>query len=389
MAYFCIEGAVIKMMRKLMILLASILLLVTAGIVVFSGGSDGDAVDAAQAETAGEISFSPTRKYEGTTYEARGTGNVTTVLLIGYDHKDQGELIPNQEGFIYGGQSDFLLLLVIDHESKQVRQLQFDRDTITPVKFYSKKGAYYGTRKLQICLSHAYGDTQEMNNRNAIWAVENLLGIAGEDDGAQVDLYLSMDITGIDRLNDLLGGVSVPINDDFSYYDPTMIPGTTMTLTGAQAQIYCRQRYYIGDQSNASRMERQHIYMKAATQKLRGLLKKDANYAMELLNGMGVIYDHTRDVNEELDFSFTTETGTPVTDTPTHYLMTNKPLSSIVSLLMRAVEYDVGEVETLPGEHQIGISGHMEFTAEENAGVEWALDALYRPLDSNTDGKDE
>lgn len=368
------------MTRKLMIMLAAIILLVTAGFVVFGGNDDGHSTDAAQAETSGTISFSPTREYEGTTYEARASSSVTTVLLIGYDHKDQGELIPNQEGYIYGGQSDFLLLLAIDHENKQVRQLQIDRDTMTDVKFYSKKGAYYGTRRLQICLSHAYGDTQELNNRNAIWAVENLLGIAGESDGAQIDWYLSMDITGIDRLNDLLGGVTVPINDDFSYYDPTMIQGTTMTLNGAQAQIYCRQRYFIGAQSNEARMERQHVYMKAATQKLRQLLKADANYAMDLLNGMGIIYDHTRDVNEEFDFSFTTEAGTPVTDTPTHYLMTNKPLSGIVSLLMRAVEYDIGEVETLPGERHVGTSGHMEFNAEENAGLKWALDALYKPL---------
>ena len=258
--------------------------------------------------------------------------------------------------------------------------LQINRDTITDVKFYSKKGAYYGTRRMQVCLSHAYGDTQEVNNRNAIWAVENLLGIAGEKDGAQIDWYLSMDITGIDRLNDLLGGVTVPINDDFSYYDPTMIQGTTMTLNGAQAQIYCRQRYYIGMQSNEARMERQHIYMKAATEKLAALLRDDSDYAMTLLNGMGLIFDNTQAADDEFDFTSVFGGGTPVTDTPTHYLMTNRSLQSIVSTLMRAMEYEVCDVELLPGEHRIGTSGHMEYIMEEDAGLKWALDTLYTPL---------
>lgn len=322
----------------------------------------------------------PTRDYQGITYEGRSSNNLTTVLLIGYDHKDNGELIPNQEGYIYGGQSDFLLLLAIDHDRKQVRPLQINRDTITDVKFYSKKGAYYGTRRMQVCLSHAYGDTQEVNNRNAIWAVENLLGIAGEKDGAQIDWYLSMDITGIDRLNDLLGGVTVPINDDFSYYDPTMIQGTTMTLNGAQAQIYCRQRYYIGMQSNEARMERQHIYMKAATEKLAALLRDDSDYAMTLLNGMGLIFDNTQAADDEFDFTSVFGGGTPVTDTPTHYLMTNRSLQSIVSTLMRAMEYEVCDVELLLGEHRIGTSGHMEYIMEEDAGLKWALDTLYMPL---------
>lgn len=327
-----------------------------------------------------EISFMPRREYQGLTYEGRSSNELTTVLLIGYDHKDHGELIPNQEGYIYGGQSDFLLLLAIDHDRKQVWPLQINRDTMTDVRFYSKKGAYYGTRWMQICLSHAYGDTQEKNNRNAIWAVENLLGIAGEKDGAQIDWYLSMDITGIDRLNDLLGGVTVPINDDFSYYDPTMVQGTTMTLNGAQAQIYCRQRYYIGKQSNAERMERQHIYMRAALEKLKELLRDDSDYAMKLLNGMGLMFDNSQAVDDEFDFSSTFGGGTPITDTPTHYLMTNRALNAIVSTLMRSMEYEVCDVEMLPGAHQIGASGHMEYIVEEDAGVKWALDALYTPV---------
>ena len=69
-----------------------------------------------------------------------------------------------------------------------------------------------------------------------------------------------------------------------------------------------------------------------------------------------------------------------MTDTPTHYLMTNRSLQSIVSTLMRAMEYEVCDVDLLPGEHRIGTSGHMEYIMEEGAGLKWALNTLYTPL---------
>lgn len=377
------------MMRKIIFAVAAILVILVMGFFIFGGIEAENPPDAAAAESSTNVSFLETREHDGVIYEGRSSGALTTVLLIGYDHRDQGELIDTQEGFIHGGQSDFLLLLAIDHENKLVRQLQIDRDTMTDIKFYSKKGAYYGTRKLQICLSHAYGDTQELNNRNAIWAVENLLGIAGERDGAKIDWYVSMDITGIDRLNDLLGGVTVPINDDFSYYDPTMVQGTTMTLNGAQAQIYCRQRYHIGDQSNKGRMARQRVYMNAATEKLRIRLAEDKSFANELLNGMGIVFDKTKMLDESFGFTTTDHSGTPVTDTPTHYLMTDQSLDGIVATLMRAMSYEVCEPETLAGEHRLGTSGHIEFIAEKEAGLKWALDALYRPVNENTIGENE
>lgn len=354
------------MLRRVLCLLFAALLLMTG---VY-----------ANADNQFVFSFMPTREYDGVTYEGRTVNGLTTVLLIGYDHKDQGELDVPQDSYIKGGQSDFLLLLAIDHDARQIRQLQFDRDTITPIKFYSKSGAFYGERRLQICLAHAYGDTQEMNNRNAIWAVENLLGIAKEDDGAQIDLYMSMDITGIGRLNDLLGGVTVPINDDFSHYDPSMVLGTTMKLNGDQAQIYCRQRYFIGDQSNTSRMTRQRTYMDAALELLRSKVKENPAFANELLNGMGLIFDTSKDIDAGFGFTTTDQSGTPITDTPTHYLMVNKSLDTIVGLLGRAINYEVLPVEELPGERGVNASGYIEFNVDADAGLKWALDALYRPL---------
>lgn len=342
-------------------------------------GTEATATSAAVTSAPGVYSFMTTREYQGKVFEARNSSSLTTVLLIGYDHMENGEMEENKEGYTRGGQSDFLLVLAIDHENQTIRPLQINRDTLTDVRYYNKNGAYYGTRKLQICLSHAYGDTQEKNNRNAIWAVERLLGIEGDKDGAQIDWYMSMDITGIGRLNDLMGGVTVPLVEDFTYYDPTMVKGITMTLNGDQAQVYCRQRYHIGDQSNQNRMGRQKIYMDAAISTLRSKLKADPNYAKDLLNGMGIVFDTVSDLDSGFGFT-TNEAGTPITDTPTHYLMTNQSLKSIVSLLAKVKDYEVLDVEYLPGENRIGTSGFMEHIVEKGAGLEWSMKTLYKPV---------
>ncbi len=335
-------------------------------------------VVAANAEFA---SFLPTRQFEGVTYEARSSNSVTTMLLIGYDHNDEGALNEIPENFIQGGQSDFLLLLVFDHENKVIRQLQPNRDTITPVRYYTRAGEYRGLRDLQLCLSHAYGDTQELNNKNTIWAVENLLGISGEYDGAQIDYYISMDISGIAKLNDLLGGVTVPIEDDFSHVDPSMVMGTTMKLTGAQAERYCRGRHHVADSTNLNRMKRQRIYIAEASKLLKEKVSADPEFAYELLNGMGIIFDTTKDLDAGFGFTTTDSQGTPITDTPSHFLMTNQRLDDIVALMVRVLDYEIGSTEVLPGNSAVNKStGFMDHIVEENAGLKWALDALYNPV---------
>ena len=156
---------------------------------------------------ADNFSFLPSRTENGKEYLAHPSSELTTILLIGYDHYANGQIEEEPSQYHLGGQSDFLLLLVIDHKNQQIHQLQFDRDTMTPIKLVATNGKDAGTRRLQLCLAHAYGRTREENNQNTIWAVEKLLGIEKADDGAEIDYYISMDISGINKLNELVGGV--------------------------------------------------------------------------------------------------------------------------------------------------------------------------------------
>ena len=91
----------------------------------------------------------PTLTYQGETWRMR-TG-LTSILLIGYDKRDGDP----DFGFTNGGQSDFMLLLVIDAHNRQVHQLQLDRDTMGPVQVLSTVGKPLGAHRLQLALAHA------------------------------------------------------------------------------------------------------------------------------------------------------------------------------------------------------------------------------------------
>lgn len=321
--------------------------------------------------------FLKTRVYDGTTYAARPAAELTTLLLIGYDHYDDG--FPHElHGYSNGGQSDFMLLMVMDHKAKTIRMLQIDRDAMVGVRVTDVSGIQYPARRLQICLSHAYGATREENNENTIWSVERLLQIEDSNDGAQIDEYIAMDISGISLLNDLLGGVTVTVPYDMTGKDPALTAGATLTLNGEQAEIFCRGRSGVGDQTNASRMARQRIYLDAAGKRLREMLHEDANAGNKLLEGLGVIYHHRVDSdNPFLDKS----DWTPVGDDGGKYLMSSMTLGDIVNLMLKIMDYEALPIETLPGTHSIGSKGYMEFDVETDAAVKWALSTFYYEYD--------
>ena len=89
--------------------------------------------------------------------------------------------------------------------------------------------------------------------------------------GESIDFYVAMNMDGISELNDLAGGVTVTLEDDFSSIDPAMTKGTTLTLHGDQAETFVRSRMTVGDGTNASRMERQEAFRGRDQEDCKGL----------------------------------------------------------------------------------------------------------------------
>lgn len=320
------------------IALVAALVLAVIGFVVFSK-LESEAYPEQRGQMSENFGKLPTTEYQGKAYQMKP--NLTSMLFIGYDKTDD---TPNV-GFRRGGQADFLLLAVMDHKEKVVHQLQIERDTMANMTVLGITGNKVGTRVMQICLSHAYGASDEENCQYTVDAVSSLL------QGIPIDLYMAMDIRGIGLFNDAVGGVTVPIEDDFSAYDPTMVQGTTMRLEGKQAEYYVRSRYEIANGSNEQRMRRQKAYMNAATELVRQRIAENSSFANTMLDAIEEVSN------------------------------TNMTRGRLINEINRAYTYDIRPAENLAGEYKKGDDGFMEFHADEEAIISWVINVFYNPVE--------
>ena len=177
-----------------------------------------------------------------------------------------------------GGQSDFLLLLVLDKENKTITPIHINRDVMTEITILGVLGDEAGTINSEIARSHGFGDGKEQSCEYTCDAVRNLfLDI-------DIDYYVSMNLDGISELNDFMGGVTVTINEDMSALDPAMTAGTTLTLHGDQAEYFVRSRMNVGDGTNTARMERQRQYMAELGRMVYDRLQEGAGFIGELFD---------------------------------------------------------------------------------------------------------
>lgn len=279
--------------------------------------------------------------YDDTTYRYR-KNEITTVLFMGVDTEAEGDQVG--VGFRNGGQSDFLLLLIIDGGREQVIPLQIDRDTMTEITILGAFGNYAGTNNAQICLSHGFGDGGAQSCEFAVQAVSTLLY------GVDIDFYVAMNLDGIAALNDAVGGVTVTLKDDFTEYDPQMTAGTTLTLQGEQAEYYVRSRRYVGEQTNASRMVRQREYMNQLATLFDARERENKNYVGELF------------------------------DMLEPYLNTDMKRGRMINEAWKARNYERAETVSPAGEHTIGTDGFIEFHADQEALEELVLELFYEPV---------
>ena len=312
------------------------LLAVLAVVLVLYGGGRWLEKRAEKPETRTQLpqADQETVEVDGVTY--RKKSRLTTILVMGVDHD-------TQDSYEYrkAGQADFLRLVVLDDADKTVQQLQIDRDTITPVTMLGVLGDRYEPVTQQICLGYAFGDGRQSSCEVTVEAVENLLG------GQKIDQYLSMGLDGISTLNDLAGGVTVTLEDDFSAIDPAMTKGTTLTLWGDQAEVYVRTRRSIGVGTNEARMVRQEQYIRQITGQLDEKVRQDQNFVL-------TAYDALEP-----------------------YLYTNIPRGQLANEAWAAKDYERLETIKPEGTYQVGDDGFMEFYPDAASLQQAVLQLFY------------
>ena len=150
-------------------------------------------------------------------------------------------------------------------------------------------------------------------------------------------------------LNDLLGGVPVTVQDDFSQIDPSLVQGETVTLRGQQVLSYIRTRHYVGNSTNLERMERHRGYMKSFSDELKNQMADDPNVVLKLYAA-----------------------AEP-------YMVTDMSGKRISNLANTARNYNNRGIVTIDGENRMGAK-FMEYYADEDSIKEAVLALFYLPV---------
>lgn len=276
--------------------------------------------------------------FDGGWYRLRR--DVETVLLMGIDKAAQDETMPVQGEY---EQSDFLMLLVIDKKAEKCTGIHINRDTMTEIQMLSETGRVEGRFTGQITLAHSFGGQPEIRCRNAVTAVSHLLY------GIRIDHYISIMMDGVIALNDLVGGVTLEVMDDFTGVDETLVQGETVTLMGQQALTYIRARKGLADQTNLHRMERQKQYLEALQEKLLSQTDADETFSMSILT----------ELND--------------------YIVSNCSVEQFSALSETLEEYGVGEYRTLEGESVAG-EQFYEYYVDNDALQHLVMELFYEQV---------
>ena len=212
--------------------------------------------------------------YNGEKYQYNN--KVTTILFAGIDT----HTVDRIEGVLgTAGQADSIFIMALNTETGKYKLMSVSRDTMIDVDVCDANGNFVGTKKMQICLAHAYGDGDKTSNENLKTSISRLFF------GIPVNSYISIDLDVIPVLNDSVGGVNVNVIEDLSSYDPALTKGANVTLIGNQAEIYVRSRDVEGDANqNDLRMERQISYVNSFIQQSIQMTKQNMKTPINLFN---------------------------------------------------------------------------------------------------------
>ena len=217
---------------------------------------------------------------------------------------------------------------------------------MTQIQILGVTGEPAGTFTGQLALAHTYGSGEEDSCENTVLAVENLLY------GMEIDHYVSLTMDGVALLNDLVGGVTVEVLDDFSGIDDSLVQGETVTLQGQQALTYVRSRGGLEDSSNLRRMARQRQYLAALQQQLKAAVQQEDGFTLDAL----------LQLNE--------------------YMVSDCTVNQLSDLGNSLAAYQVGDILTTPGDAQEG-EEFMEFTVDEDALQQLVMDVFYETVEES------
>ncbi|UFR06612.1 LCP family protein [Streptomyces sp. Go40/10] len=158
-----------------------------------------------------------------------------------------------------GSNADVQMVLHISADRSSATVMSIPRDTMTKVPACKDSASgqstngYYG----QINSALQYGPACQ------VATVHRLTGIP-------IDHFVKLDFSGVVKMSDAVGGVSVCVSDDvYDTYSHLKLSKGAHTLKGVAALEFVRSRHGFGDGSDLGRTISQHIFLSAMIRKFK------------------------------------------------------------------------------------------------------------------------
>ncbi|MQY36476.1 Transcriptional regulator LytR [Streptomyces sp. RB17] len=165
----------------------------------------------------------------------------------------------SKTGVQSGSNADVQMVVHISADRSNATVMSIPRDTMTrvPACKDSETGqstsGYYG----QINSALQYGPACQ------VATVHQLTGIP-------IDHFVKLDFSGVVKMSDAIGGVSVCVNDNvYDTYSHLKLSKGTHTLKGDAALEFVRSRHGFGDGSDLGRTTTQHIFLSSMIRKFK------------------------------------------------------------------------------------------------------------------------
>ena len=259
-----------KKTKRILLLIELVVLIALAVVVILAQREKNDTPDV---QDNVEDYYARFINFKNQTYPVKR--GLQSVLLIGTDTLEAKQKPSEIEAFYNDSLADFLLLMVFDHDRKTVTPFQINRDTVCDVPWLSVNGLVGGYERLQITMAHVFGSGKHDSSKNVVNAVTGLLF------GAPVDHYFRFSMDTVPILNDLVGGVTVTLEDDIPTLGEKYVKGATITLKGQEALRFVRSRDISRLESNVPRMAHQRLYINAFVDQARKKIEKNPEFVID------------------------------------------------------------------------------------------------------------
>ncbi len=192
---------------------------------------------------------------------------IINLLFLGIDHA--GALTDDTDYDNWdAGQADAIFVLSLNPADKTIKIVAIPRNSMVDLHIYGTDGKVDEQIRNQICLQYGYAGGGGNGLKEMKRAVSELL--------YQLPIH-SVTAIGYDAIatiNDTVGGVDVEVLEDI-VYDPQMVKGNVIHLTGEQAYLYLQYRDTTQVGSPTARLLRQKQYLIAFVDAAKKKIKEN------------------------------------------------------------------------------------------------------------------